>query len=182
MGKCKICGENSILYRNRTSRCAKHGRFYFMGYDANKDGKKVPTLAQLETYFSRLDGMKCPHCHREMNWLRREGGSTILTLQHHRDGTMGLCCQACNNRHGKMDGDSFNSLKPGERECQACKKIKPFSDFWRAREHQYPGVSNKCKDCSTKNLNKWISANRERYNKYHREYQKHRRTEIEALK
>ena len=122
-----------------------------MGYKAKADGKAVPALAWLEANVP--EGMVCPCCHRTMNWLRKDGGSTCITLQHDRDGTMRLICFGCNSRHSHMPGDSFYQLPSGTKKCHYCGEIKPDAEFY---------ASTLCVVCRPLRMKAWRDANPEK--------------------
>jgi hypothetical protein len=52
-----------------------------------------------------------------MNWWLTEGSSTVITLQHDRDGTIRLICKGCNSRHHLHPGDSYYQMPRGHKRC-----------------------------------------------------------------
>ena len=62
-----------------------------------------------------------------------------------------------------------------KKECKDCKKIKDINEF--SERNNYRNTSTiyykpHCKSCMTIRTNKWVSKNREKFNKYQREYRK----------
>jgi hypothetical protein len=88
------CIDAALRQHGHARYCARHYRFATMRTRAKRDGKTVPDWAELET-LTPAD-MICPSCSRVMNWLAKDGFSTVITLQHDRDGIHRLICLACN--------------------------------------------------------------------------------------
>jgi len=97
--QCFACGEPITVKSKRFGKllCDKHYRFYEMRAEARSKGKKVPLNFELESLY-RLTKETCQCCGRKMNWLKKDGVDTVVTLQHNADGTMDLICQSCNTR------------------------------------------------------------------------------------
>lgn len=89
--------------------CAKHLRFHRMRMSAQTAGKKRPTFATLERLVP--PGLVCPACGRRMNWLKRDGAASMVTLQHDRSGRLRLICFTCNVQHWRFPGDTFYALR-----------------------------------------------------------------------
>lgn len=148
--------------------CEKHYRFGQMRSTARKAGKVVPSHDDLEAMASK--SMKCPGCGVVMNWRRRDGNSTVASLQHYRDSTMAIVCISCNSRHASMAGDSYRDMPKDHKCCPKCQGIKPWSDF--SADNGRTGLiklNSICKQCSNENVNKWRRENRMKYNAYQRE-------------
>ena len=128
------CLELGVRARGHRWLCAKHHRFQQMRHKALDRGLIAPTENQLEEMLHRIDNMTCPYCERVMNWFFSEGGSTVLTLQHHPNGHMELCCGACNTRLF-YNIDSFPKLATGTRSelnSLACKRWYQKNKAYRA--------------------------------------------------
>lgn len=150
-----------------------HYRFGQMRATAKRFGKLVPTHEQLEAL--ALKGAGCPDCYREMNWLARNGQSTVATLQHYRDGTLAIVCRSCNTRHAFMPGDTYREMPKDQKLCSACDTIKPLTEF--AKDNNRAGsmkVKSCCKACSGLAAVAWRGANRDAYNAYQRKYRAER--------
>jgi hypothetical protein len=116
-----------------------------MRKQARANGKVVPALSQLYDLLDKLDGMKCPACERPMNWWLTEGSSTVITLQHDRDGTIRLICKGCNSRHHLHPGDSYYQMPRGHKRCPTCETVKPLSEFYFIKTRGQP--SSRCRSC-----------------------------------
>jgi len=89
-GLCPRCDQPGTHRSGRQVLCVKHYRFGSMRSIAKRDSKSVPTHLELDSLFSALDQLKCPHCERRMNWQSKDGPDTVISLQHNRDGTHGF--------------------------------------------------------------------------------------------
>jgi RNase P subunit RPR2 len=143
-----------VRFYKETHVCAIHYRAKQMRYDAQASGKIVPTEAVVLSLLTAAvaAGMKCPHCSRPMNWFRDQGHSTIITLQHNRDGTFRIVCLGCNVRHQFQPGDSFFDVPAGSRFCKGCSTVKPLGDFYTFKkpDSDYRYVRTVCKQCDVK--------------------------------
>lgn len=148
--------------------CERHYRFGQMRNRAKADGKTVPTYEWLESNVP--NDMKCPTCRRVMNWRQFEGASTVITLQHDRNGDFNFLCLACNSRHGAMQGDSFYELPEDHKMCPRCKEVKHLDNFCTDTNGRWKNKKSICRDCSTKYHAEWVSKTREEYNEKRRKY------------
>lgn len=153
---CSRCGEGALLRQGNQLLCPKHYRFGQMRQRARRDGKVVPTWAELETMFAALVDMACPLCSRKMNWRRAAGESTCATLQHYRDGTLDIICLACNTRHAQHPGDTYRELPPDAKHCPDCSRVLPRSSFATDRSRPI-GLKSYCRGCSAARHAKWRS-------------------------
>ncbi len=147
-----------------------------MRVNAKRHGKTVPTYEQLHEML-RSD-MKCRDCPIIMNWLSGEGLTTVMTLQHYRNGTFGLVCKGCNTRHGSMPDDLYLSISSEEKWCPGCKKVKNLAEFFKdnSKKLKRYKVRARCKGCCEVQRTKWRKNNKERVNataKKWRDKQKH---------
>ena len=145
--KCPRCGDVAYQKNGNQRLCRKHLRFSQMVATANRRGLLAPTHAELHRLHAVLDNMACPHCHRTMNWMRRDGSSTVISLQHYRDGSFGLICVSCNTRHYYMPDDDFNTLLPGHKWCPSCRTIKPLGQFQANNSRKWTGKRSHCREC-----------------------------------
>jgi len=122
-----------------------------MRKNAAKFGKVVPSKEDMLVLFSECiqSGFKCPACSRVMNWFFKDGRSTVVTLQHDRDGTIRLLCKGCNSAHARHQGDSFYDIPKGHKLCRICKAIKLLTDFYKDA-HKSTGIASGCKKCLNK--------------------------------
>jgi hypothetical protein len=168
MKLCKRCGDLRVRINSSVVGCKRCWRFRYMRICATKYNKVVPSIDALDEMEASLVRFQCPHCSRQMNWLAREGESTVVTLQHYRDGRMGLICRACNTKHAKMPEQVFLSLRDGQKWCPACKTVKALSGFY-ASAHTKEKVTSVCKPCchmKRRELNQNNAAFRERQRLY----------------
>lgn len=169
---CQWCSSERFRKQGRIWLCKKHYRFQQMRVRAKSDGKAVPSYVDLQSMLDALPAyMECPHCRRKMNWLSKEGTQTVITLQHYRDGQMGLICLSCNTRHAAMPDDSFVDLPSGHKLCPSCGKVKPHSDFYKDNS-RYMSVKTYCKECAYGKFRNWVANNRDYYNHMQRVYRK----------
>jgi hypothetical protein len=145
---CVRCGEPAMKVRNKTAFCIPHYRMKQMIDDAKIDNKAAPTWEALSQLFDALiaSGFRCPICDRPLNWLKKDGISTIVTLQHDRSGELRLLCLGCNVRHQFHPGDSFYDLPAGHKRCPMCKTVKPFAEFY-PHKNQPNNRSSQCRPC-----------------------------------
>ncbi len=124
-----------------------HYRIFQMRKAAKKGGKTVPPQEVLEDMARVVvaNAMRCPACGRAMNWLFKDGRSTVLTLQHDRSGEWKLICKGCNSRHHLLPGDMFYGLPGGHKRCPKCEKIKPHSEFCTIKTTGE--FASGCRDC-----------------------------------
>lgn len=174
--RCSRCGEPALRLCGHQWLCAKHYRFGQMRSKAKQDGKTVPSHELLETLASA--GMACGDCGVAMNWLAKEGQSTVASLQHYRDGTYGIVCRTCNTRHAFMPGDTYREMPKDHKLCAGCKCIKPLAEFTADNSRSGPmKVKSKCKTCSDLAVNTWKKKNRDQYNQYQQQYRARRKAE-----
>jgi len=168
MRKCSRCNEPSCAKQGHQWLCEKHYRFRQMRGKAQQRGLAVPTYEWLEANVP--DGMICCWCKRTMNWLQRDGASTVITLQHDRSGELRLICLACNSRHARFSGDEFYSLPIDKKPCPACKQVLPLSAFCIDRSKRWQDRKSMCRQCSTDVHREWVRRNREEVNAKRRAY------------
>ena len=151
---CPRCGDVAVRRTGNQWLCRRHYRFQQMRGNARRRGLLIPTYETLDLLLAGLKDRQCPHCARQMNWLAVEGQSTVMTLQHYRDGSLGLICRACNTRHAHMPGDTFVTLPRGMKWCSVCKTQKPLDQFGTDNSGKWLGKRSSCRDChnSTRRL------------------------------
>lgn len=150
--KCAWCDRPSHIKQGRILLCALHYRMSSMRTRAKRDGKLVPSYAELEAAVP--DDMVCAPCRRVMTWLRDQGASIQITLQHDRAGGFRFLCLGCNTRHGTHPGDTFYDLPKGSKRCPDCKSIKPISDFSVDRSRPI-GRKSYCRGCASERHKEW---------------------------
>lgn len=171
--RCKWCSRKAYVRQGRIWLCKKHYRFSQMRTCAKRHNKYVPTYEELELLTIntlQIDkGKVCPECNRVMNWVKKDGSSTVVTLQHDRSGNIKLLCQSCNSRHSKYDGDSFYTRNKSKKLCPKCKDEKELSDFFNVKSSskRWLNKGSYCKDC-----------NRKYQKEYAREYRKRQRNAV----
>lgn len=173
----KECLHPSVLRQGHQMLCAKHYRFGQMRSVARRDGKYVPSHDQLHELLEK-QGMACSDCGMAMNWRSTDGRSTVLSLQHYRDGSIAFACLSCNTRHAYMPGDAFRGIPSDHKLCPSCEKVKPSVEF--TKDHSRSGALRRkslCRMCSDASVNKWKESNRDQYNQYQRAYRAKRKSE-----
>lgn len=151
---CAWCDAHAVRKQGRIWLCAIHYRHQQMRVNAKRHGKSVPTYEELAAL--SMPEIFCMDCSKQMNWLACDGQSSVVSLQHYRDGTFGLVCRSCNTRHAFMDGDTYREMPKDNKQCPQCKKIKPFSGFsvdnGRSGEIK---LKSWCKQCSLEAHHEW---------------------------
>lgn len=163
---CKWCENLAHIKQGRIYLCAVHYRFSSMRTRAKRDGKDVPDYAYLESLVP--NPFLCPVCKVSMNWLSKEGHSTVITLQHDRDGTMRLICFKCNMRHSNFPEDTYYELPENHWRCSACGCVKPLEEFPTDRSRPL-GKKSYCKLCSNIRMRNWVAKRRDHVNQKQRE-------------
>jgi hypothetical protein len=162
---CKHCDAPAIYLYTRWL-CPMHHRFRQMRADALKGGKIVPSMADL---IAMTRNFVCVDCGVALNWFAKDGKRTVATLQHYRDGTLGIVCFSCNARHGAMPGDTFRDLPDGHKWCAKCSQVKPCGEFHADRSSgRLLKLRGSCKACSEIARSKWYARNVEHCNELRR--------------
>lgn len=152
--KCAHCENPGTELFKQGYYCVVHYRIKQMRYDAQASGKTIPEATEISSMMDHWieNGLLCPVCKRKMNWLKKEGISTMLTLQHDRSGQYRLICLGCNVRHQNYPGDTFYDLPAGQEWCRTCEKTKPISDFY-PRKSSRLGIRSSCRECEKAAVN-----------------------------
>ena len=166
---CKWCNQEAVRKQGRNWYCKKHYRFSQMRGTAKRRGKVVPSYGDLENLNTETGG-KCPVCKRTLNWLSKDGTSTVVTLQHDRSGGVRFLCLSCNTRHASFPNDTFYSTDPNMRMCPRCKTRLPLSEFSKDNNGRWKNTNTYCRKCRTIMHGEWVSSNREKYNAKRRDY------------
>jgi hypothetical protein len=138
------CNERSQAMRQDTHYCVRHYRFLQMRTGASSAGKVIPSMAELESLVPA--DMRCTACGTLMNWLKKDGADTCITLQHDRSGEIKLICFSCNVRHHSFPGDTFYDEPKDHRYCVGCEQSKPSSEFYRRSNEHWVA---RCKSCTS---------------------------------
>ena len=156
--KCAWCDRLAHIRQGRLMLCATHYRISSMRSRARRDGKHTPNRREIEALIT--EPLTCSGCQRQMNWLRVDGASTQVTLQHDRGGSIRLLCLGCNTRHAAHPDDSFYSIPAGSKWCPGCRKTLLRDAFSRDRSRPI-GLKSRCRQCVTAQYKKWnaIHAN-----------------------
>ena len=173
---CRWCSLPAFRESGHIWLCYMHYRFQSMRTKAKYDGKEVPSYNDLKLLFDQLNPvMICPICRRPMNWMAKDGRSTVITLQHDRSGVLRLLCMGCNARHGQCEGDSFYSeIGPNRKRCWRCKQVKTLEEFSTDRG-RWSEKGTTCKECLYILNKTWRTKNREKYNASKRAYRAKRK-------
>ena len=150
---CAWCSEPKHIKQGRIWLCKIHYRFQSMRVRAKRDDKAVPSYEML--YSMASSSMICPGCNRTMNWLAKEGRSTVVTLQHDRNGTMRFLCLSCNTRHAFMPGDSFYHAPKDKKFCPDCREWLDFDSFATDKSGRWMDRKTYCRRCSNVRHKNW---------------------------
>jgi len=165
---CSRCGQPASHYQGHQYLCPKHYRFGQMRANAKRRNKSVPAAYELERLLD--PEMKCSDCGVQMNWLARDGQVTVISLQHYRDGSLGLVCRSCNTRHAYTPGDDYRTLPPDHKWCPRCREAKPDTEFAADRNRSGPRkLKSWCRSCSSSAHAEWTKNNRDHVNAKQRE-------------
>jgi hypothetical protein len=152
------CQEPAVRQQGHQHLCVKHYRYGQMRAAATRRGLAAATDDELDQLL-RPD-FCCPDCQRSMNWLRADGPATVATLQHYRDGSLGIVCHSCNVRHNYMPGDTFREMPKDHKRCPRCEQVKPYSEFNTVNTKRGPiKVKSYCKACSSELFKEWSDRN-----------------------
>lgn len=149
----------SHIRQGRIMLCVVHYRMSSMRSRATRDGKSVPTISEIEALVP--SPFRCEPCGRDMTWLREQGASIQVSLQHDRSGEVRLICLGCNTRHGAHPGDSFYRMPKGHKQCRSCKQVLPFSSFVVDRSRPI-GLKGNCRTCCSTQWQRWNAGVAER--------------------
>lgn len=142
------CVEPAELKWSHSYFCVRHYRFNKMRSGASDRRVYAPTFQELEAMVP--DDMTCPACRRVMNWRRRDGSSTVITLQHDRSGEMRMMCSRCNSQHAHHPEDQFYLVPAGHKRCPGCGAIKHYeTHFHKSGTGQTGHVTVYCKSCKS---------------------------------
>jgi hypothetical protein len=166
---CSRCEQPAVIKQGHQALCSMHYRFGQMRCLAKRRGLAVPSHSKLHELHALLFEMHCPHCQRQMNWRASDGQSTVISLQHYRDGSYGLICRACNTRHAKMPGDTFCLLPDQHKACGRCKSILPMTEFDTDNSGRWLNKSSCCKTCRNAKHKEWVAKDRDYVNAKQRE-------------
>lgn len=152
---CAWCARPYYIRQGRIRLCAVHYRISSMRARAQRDGKKSPTVAQIEALVP--SPFVCVGCARPMNWLHGDGRSTQVTLQHDRSGELRLICLACNTRHAQHPEDSYYTIQAGHKRCPDCEQHLPHAAFAKDRSRPI-GLKSYCRACSSIRHKSWEAS------------------------
>jgi RNA polymerase subunit RPABC4/transcription elongation factor Spt4 len=109
-----------------------HIRAQRMRTCAINEGKFVPTMEQCKELIEK-SGMICPACGKEMIYQapKRIGINDVVSLQHWRNGTVGVLCRGCNVRERANPTDEM--VPPDQKFCPSCEEVKPRTEFYKDR-------------------------------------------------
>lgn len=157
-GVCTHCESTNVIVYNGVELCPMHYRVQQMRTNAAAKGKiRPPRASVLELVYELQEhNMICQPCGRTMNWLKSDGASTVVTLQHDRSGGFRLICARCNAQHRLHPGDSFYDMPQGVKRCPGCGINKRLGDFHRDSK-TVSGRQTYCIGCKRKHR-KAVSA------------------------
>lgn len=151
---CARCESPSVRRQGHQNLCKKHYRFGQMRASAKRRNKLVPSHEELEKMVS--DENRCLDCNSKMNWLALENQVLVVSLQHYRDGSLGLVCRSCNTRHAYMPDDTFRKIGVDEKLCPKCKIVKNVAAF--CKDNSRSGlrkIKSYCRQCSKEVHRNW---------------------------
>ena len=159
---CSRCGIDAVRKQGHQWLCAKHYRFGQMRAKAKQSGKLVPSHEQLEAMLRD----NCTDCGVAMNLLSKSGErEKTASLQHYRNGSLGIVCTSCNTRHAFMPSDTYRDMPKDHKWCPRCEAAKPFSEYAADNGRTGPmKLKSWCKQCSSTSQTEWQRNNRDHYN------------------
>lgn len=149
-GICNWCSVEAARKYSAGHLCSKHYRMLHMRSSARKRYKTAPSYEELELLTDNLGpALLCPSCGRGMNWLKGDGASSVITLQHNHDGTIQFLCHSCNVRHMRYENDSFYNLPEDHKKCPRCERILNLNEFHNSgtNSKSYKKRAGYCKRC-----------------------------------
>lgn len=176
---CKTgCHADGTERRNNAWYCPMHTRVRQMRIACRHDNKTCPDESIVDDLVKRIiqSGMECELCGVRMNWMKKDGISSCVSLQHDRSGSFRLICLGCNVRHGQLPGDKYYEIRDGQKWCAGCETVLDASEFYPSRTIAQ-GVMSRCKKCSAKIARGWAKNNRTRATEYERERRKRKAEE-----
>jgi len=177
----RSCPEPPSHICDNRPMCAKHYRFFQMKAACCKRKIANPSVSELERLLSGLEDMRCPHCDRTMNWLRRDGSTTVITLQHHRDGTVGFLCMSCNSRDGGTKNGAFLRLPLDVKQCPGCLKSLPHTSFCQNKSTR-DGRAVYCRSCTAIRARNYYQKNADACRAKKRARDAERKLKLNSLK
>lgn len=152
------CEGQAIRFIGHQWLCAVHYRFWQMRTAAKRRGKSVPSEDELHRLVR--NPFVCQDCEVPMGWTQALGAERARTvsLQHYRDGTIGLVCHSCNTRHTFMPGDSYREMPKDHKRCPSCETVKPQTEFGPDSSKRGPiKIKSYCRECSRRLARVWIA-------------------------
>lgn len=149
------CNEEAKHKRNKTvTYCDKHFVWSDRKRTSKSRNKTFPSIEEFETLWKELINNKfhCLVCRKKMiiKSLQKGLKGCVVSLQHWKDGSLGLICTACNTGHGHSKlGDDWKHVPKNFKYCPACDKIKNKENFGKNRSRSN-GLTDECKLCNNK--------------------------------
>jgi hypothetical protein len=146
---CSQCDFEATYVFGHTRLCDIHYRIKQMRENSKSHGKYSPTRKELEDLIP--EDMKCPECKVTMRWRRKlyeKGVNNQITIQHWRDGTIGLICLSCNARHASMPDDSYKDMPKDHKLCPRCQQILHENNFCVKNSRAVLKRNSICNSCN----------------------------------
>lgn len=131
--------------------CNFHHRIKQMRSSAKIQGKKVPSITDLESMLIEAVDSGCKRCGKAMTLTSNDNNTKrdTASLQHNLDGSIEICCHSCNSRHGHHSlGDFFWRLSDDDQYCSDCKSIKKLKHF-NKNTRNFTGKQSLCRECQS---------------------------------
>jgi len=93
--------------------------------------------------------LRCPVCDVQMHMISGWNRGDIVSLQHYRNGGLGLLCNRCNGKHGSAKlGDAYLFIdRTREKFCSKCDQVKSLDAFLRIKSAP-DGFAGICRECN----------------------------------
>lgn len=118
---CTHEGVAQIATNMKSLHCLCCFRARRMIYGARKYNKYYPDFEILRQMLH--DNRLCPVCGKIMLWKAGKLKADVATLQHYKDGSIGIMCHSCNTSDGLIGapyrGAIKNLVKGGDALCPA---------------------------------------------------------------
>jgi hypothetical protein len=153
----KGCSEAATVAVGELHYCVPCYRIHLMRRAAKAARKVVPTFGEVLAMVPA--DMKCPCCQTAMHWHGKAPRTFQVTLQHWRDGSLGLICYRCNTRERNYPDDaSIFNVPHDHKLCPKCRQTKSFEDFGTTTGGY---ALSYCRPCANEQAKKYLAENRE---------------------
>lgn len=144
------CTNEGTVRWGRNIYCARCSKINHMLRNTHHDyPDRAISWAEIDALLKGAEAadLICPHCKDRMFYDLRAGRKHIATIQHYRDGSLGIICFGCNAKHGRHKlGDAVYLIPEGHKSCSTCARVLPLAAFGSNRS-TVTGRSHECREC-----------------------------------